>query len=619
MRMLQFLKGKIRSCYQCLPAGLRRYLHRNGDRLCFAIVLALAMLSYVLLFVLPSFVLKVHFIVFQWIVLALILLFGVVLSLFVRKHKLRAICLTMSVCSLALCLYNFSTIGERLGSIEISTADDFKILNRFDSGNYVLVNDIDFQDSSVKTVHNFKGKIDGCGYSMNNLTLDNKSFFTVNSGTVTGFSLNNLTLQSNGKSIGFIGSNHGTVSEITVDGMVCKAKKAGSIGLTADSDGTLENIHVYNAALETEDCKNVGVIAGTAFELKGCAAGGSIHVQANAESSIGGLIGSLNNAEGSIQMCSANVSVSGNLNKKSRVGGIVGKSVSNRIITECSSVGSTAIISAAGQESVFGGICGEAAAADISNCFYDGTLSLGGAGKIYAGGILGSCSDSDKLKLGYSYTAGTVSVLTGDAVYGGFVGKCPDIVSQTTSAELKYMINVTSVSVSDGVTLRYNTGIGEVKADVYDFMEECYYDQSRSGDTNQGMIAGESSDMMTKTFCVNSLGWSHNTWDFNRGNVTLVNAEHFATADKIDQEKESDAIYSCKTLEVFPSQLFDEYVTKRVVSENKVNVRGGPGTKYKKLTSYENGKELIAVAEQNGWTLVKLEEGYGWVINDYLE
>lgn len=619
MRLLRLLREKFGDLYGRLPLGLRKFLYKYGNILKFAIGLAIILYSYILLFTLPSFVLKIHFVFFEWMMILLILLLGVALSLSIKKVKLRAICMTMAVCSLALCWYNFSTIDNRIGDIPISEPADFQILNRFEAGNYVLVDDIDFADYKVKPINNFKGTLDGCGYTIRDLKLENESFITNNSGTVTGINLSGLTVNANNKSVGFIGTNNGAVSDITVDGFTLSAKKCDSVGFIPNSNKMLTNVRAYNASFDTESCKNVGVISGNALGMSECSASGSIAASGGAESNIGGLVGYINKDSGTVNKCSGNVAISGNLSKPTNIGGLIGKSISNKIFSECYSQGAVALTTAAKQEVVFGGICGSASAVDLTNSSFNGEVTLSGSGKVYAGGLIGNCENSNSMKLGYSYTAGKVNLITGTAVYGGFVGKCPEIESETTDASLQRLINVTDITVADGSYLKYNDAIGQVSADKFDFISECYIDSDIEGEVGQGLIVGEKSDFMTKTFCVTTLGWSTKIWDFDSGKVKLVSADKFTPSNPIDVENESDAIYSCKTIDIYPSTLFDEYLERVVTINGTLNVRRGPGINYGRITSLNDKTEVIAVAEQNGWMLVKLDDGYGWVISDYLK
>ncbi len=617
MRLFQMLKNKIGSLYCKLPFGLRKFLYLRGNLIIFLLILAVALFSYILLFTLPSFVLKIHFASFEWLIITLIILIGL-LSLLIKKTKLRAICATMAVCAIALCWYNFSTIDDRIGDIEIASPDDFQILNRFDSGSFVLTDDISFADYDVKPVKSFKGTLDGCGYTIRDLKLENESFINANSGTVTDINISGLSIKANGKEIGFIGVNNGSVNGISVDGFTLKATKANNVGFIPKSSKSLDNIRIYNAAFNTDNCKNVGVITGSAANLSECSASGSIVFSGKSEA-VGGLVGVIGSESAAVSKCSGNVALSSNITKAVNVGGLIGKSSSHKIFSECYSQGAVALSLATEDEVLFGGICGYAEAVDLTNSAFKGDITLSGNGKIYAGGLVGGCADSSLMKLGYSYTAGKVNLVSGSAVYGGFVGKCPEIKADTTSASLQRMINITDIIFADGSNLKYNTAIGDVAADKFDFITECYFDGLTTGESEQGLIGGDVTDLMTKTFCVNTLGWNNRIWDFDSGKVSLISADNFKPSNPIDTDTESDKIYSSKTIDIYPSTLLDEYVEKIVVCSDTVNVRRGPATKYARITSLKDKTEVTAVAEQNGWTLIRLEEGYGWIINDYLK
>ena len=67
---------------------------------------------------------------------------------------------------------------------------------------------------------------------------------------------------------------------------------------------------------------------------------------------------------------------------------------------------------------------------------------------------------------------------------------------------------------------------------------------------------------------------------------------------------------------VKPSSVYDKYYI--YYTTGGVNLRGGPGTSYDKITTVSLGTEVQAAAKQDGWTFVTVGAQFGWINSDYL-
>ena len=67
---------------------------------------------------------------------------------------------------------------------------------------------------------------------------------------------------------------------------------------------------------------------------------------------------------------------------------------------------------------------------------------------------------------------------------------------------------------------------------------------------------------------------------------------------------------------VKPSSVYDKYYI--YYTTGGVNLRGGPGTSYDKITTVSLGTEVQAAAKQDGWTFVTVGGQFGWINSDYL-
>ena len=69
-------------------------------------------------------------------------------------------------------------------------------------------------------------------------------------------------------------------------------------------------------------------------------------------------------------------------------------------------------------------------------------------------------------------------------------------------------------------------------------------------------------------------------------------------------------------VQVKPASVYDKYYI--YYTTGGVNLRGGPGTSYDKITTVSLGTEVQAAAKQDGWTFVSVGGQFGWINSDYL-
>lgn len=69
-------------------------------------------------------------------------------------------------------------------------------------------------------------------------------------------------------------------------------------------------------------------------------------------------------------------------------------------------------------------------------------------------------------------------------------------------------------------------------------------------------------------------------------------------------------------VKVKPTNLLDAYATYYTTAG--VNLRGGPGTTYDRITTVDYGEKVQVAARENGWSFVKYENRFGWISSDYL-
>ncbi len=269
----------------------------------------------------------------------------------------------------------------------ISTPGDLDQVRNMPNACYKLGNDIDMSKfyGSFDPIADFNGSLDGCGYSIDNLTINADQ---MDSGLFQGIydsngSIKNLTFNNPVVAISPDCSEAGVL--------------AGSIS-SASAGFVIENVHVNNASFTTvnggpEFGAAVGGLVGmlTSYsKIIGCSVN-NVSIDVPTGYSVGGIVGSMRT--------SASVSAStasGTIVADTEIGGIVGNGGTGYTVTNC-----YADIDITGSNTI-GGIVGlsdrSTANGDdyisaISNCYATGNITAtegDWSGYFNVGGIAGS-------------------------------------------------------------------------------------------------------------------------------------------------------------------------------------------------------------------------------------
>jgi len=248
--------------------------------------------------------------------------------------------------------------------INVSAVNQF--LAQGANATYVLQNDIDFSGVDYTLFPEFRGVLDGNGFSLKNISieslrLENFGVISVNKGVIKNLIIENLELSSYGDSqnAGFVGNNQGVVENVRVSGEIFTELYANVGGIAGVNHGTIKA------------CTNLAKIFGG--------------------SNVGGICGENN---GSVADC---VNREGIVAKRC-AGGIVGNNLSTQKLSDCLN---TAAVRATGDGTSYkgdyaGGIAGMSLSFDgggtIINCYNYGTVS----GNSYLDGI---CPVSSNTKI----------------------------------------------------------------------------------------------------------------------------------------------------------------------------------------------------------------------------
>ena len=182
----------------------------------------------------------------------------------------------------------------------ISSADDFDLIRKNSTKVFKLLNDIDLSEvSNFQTISNFSGTLDGNGFTIKNLTLNNQSSFI-------------STL-----------SSKGVVKNLNFENITITNRNASHTGIFGTVSGQLENIGIKSGKISNQASDNgqylgTGALAGVLSRggiIRDCYSSANVTQGIN----VGGLIGL--NQNGTIQDCYVNGVVSSG--KKSN-GAVVG-------------------------------------------------------------------------------------------------------------------------------------------------------------------------------------------------------------------------------------------------------------------------------------------------------
>ena len=104
-------------------------------------------------------------------------------------------------------------------------------------------------------------------------------------------------------------------------------------------------------------------------------------------------------------------------------------------------------------------------------------------------------------------------------------------------------------------------------------------------------------------------GTDGSTEDGNTAGDTQTNVSNGDVIDWLDLTGHGE-------VQVKPASVYDKYYI--YYTTGGVNLRGGPGTSYDKITTVSLGTEVQAAAKQDGWTFVAVGGQFGWINSDYL-
>ena len=296
-------------------------------------------------------------------------------------------------------LEQLQCIGEAPGTGTFGAY--FELQKNIDAGETNTWNDGAGFDPIASSDQSFYARFDGNGFVISNLHIDRPDTESVGLfAYVLDYPIGNVSLESANitggeETGGFVGTNGGTVSNVSVDGTVSGEDDTG--GLVGANRGEVMNSSAV-ASVDGDD--STGGLVGYNFDtVRNSSAAGSV----NGSEQVGGLVG---RSRGDVYTSSATGDVEGS----DRVGGLVGRL--DGTVTESHASGD-----ATGSDNYVGGLIGINNYGDVSESYATGSVTgetrLGG----FVGRNLGEISDA--------FAAGAVD--NGQDVFiGGFAGDNDD-------------------------------------------------------------------------------------------------------------------------------------------------------------------------------------------------
>lgn len=340
--------------------------------------------------------------------------------------------------------YYLDFYAEWEKSGEIKTLEDFLSIKDNPSKSYVLMNDINLKGEIIPSIDNFKGVLDGNGFTIKNFSLNantvNKNYglFNNNEGTIKNLKLSDFTFNVNlttttSSSIGVIaGTNNGTIENVSlVNSLANQTYNIHNSNITSYF-GTLVGTNKGTIS-------NCDVNIDTDYKFRTSAGeNGSYTENFYTNYILGGLVG-LN--EGEMMYCNfkndlniearasgtfvdAFVDFTYYANSNNTIGGLVGKNTNTilKCFADANINYNNSSLYLAKDQITIGGISGDNSGS-IHQTYFIGSIKGGGKNGTNIGGMTGLNSG----KISDSYTNLDIipanDINNADSSFGGFVAK----------------------------------------------------------------------------------------------------------------------------------------------------------------------------------------------------
>lgn len=321
---------------------------------------------------------------------------------------------------------------------------------------YVVMNDIDLSGYAnwipIGTGGTpFSGILDGQGYAISNLSIDNNTILAIGLMGVTNINAKLKNCNIDGLVKGLYNTSNPCVG-----------------GLVGNNAGIINNCSSNVLVTGTIDQTKTGGLAGyNSGTISSCYSAGTVNGTADLNSQTGGLVG-YNTGTGVIINCSSTGTVFGSCTYCS-LGGLVG--LNEGSILNSNATGKTEVTGTSnGTLTHIGGLVGVNLALDatITRCYASGQVT-GNLSNCRYGGLVGTTNG----EITDSYAVGNVSTTGGSTLTGGLAGHV-----NNTAITNCYAKGVVSSSDIKGGLVGYSSGTCTYTS--------CYYDSQTTGQNDTG-------------------------------------------------------------------------------------------------------------------------------------
>ena len=195
------------------------------------------------------------------------------------------------------------------GVYQIKSIEGLRNISKHPDAKFELVCNIDLEGAALEPIGSesapFTGRLDGMFYTISNFTVEhsdggNQALFGCNEGTIRNLTLENVTVRAdeNAVNIGTLaGTNRGSIDYCNATGQILVEKAGAEVncggGFGRTTGSTKASSFEVDITCQAAGKANVGGLAGSIedAEIKNCSASGTVTVSGSAEKSVGMLAG----------------------------------------------------------------------------------------------------------------------------------------------------------------------------------------------------------------------------------------------------------------------------------------------------------------------------------------
>ncbi|SFR65038.1 M26 family metallopeptidase [Anaeromicropila populeti] len=297
----------------------------------------------------------------------------------------------------------------------ITDADQFDFIRENLTEHYRLGNDIDFSSINFTVIGSvdapFEGVFDGNGFTMSNVIIQSENDYTGVFGVIYNAAIKNVTINNAiiegkdyvGALAGFAKGSSKYIENCRIEAGTVKGNNyvGGLIGAT-DSTSTVSSIIIRNCSVTADVNATGNKAGGVAGSIKGGIVGSNAANAVTGFDYVGGISG--HSTGGTIEACYTKGSIEGN----NYIGGLVGF-MSGGTLEQCYSLKSV------NGNNYIGGLLGESNGGIVENSYVISNIQ----GNSFVGGMIGQCTTITYLTNCYV----SALILANDSNVGGLCSK----------------------------------------------------------------------------------------------------------------------------------------------------------------------------------------------------